>query len=73
MEISILISILTWISWKNLNSPPQSAILRDIQNQEYRFKIPKSRIRLAEKQQEEEHRQLQSVMRDTQTQLNGTS
>ena len=29
MEISILISILTWIPWKKLNSPLRSAILQD--------------------------------------------
>ena len=70
MEISILISILTWAPWKKLNSPPRSAILGDFQNQDYRFTIPKSRIRLAEKreEEEEEHRQQQSVMRFKQTQ-----
>ena len=29
MEISILISILTWIPWKNLNSRPRSGIKQD--------------------------------------------
>ena len=29
MKISIFISILTWIPWKKLNTPPRSAILRD--------------------------------------------
>ena len=58
-------------TFKKLKSPPQSSILRNFQNQKYRFKIPKSRTRLAEKRKEgkgEEHRQLQSVMRFTQTQ-----
>ena len=31
------------------NSPPRSAILRNFQNQEYQFTIPKSQKRLAEK------------------------
>ena len=46
-----------------MNSPPRPAILRDFQNQEYQFTIPKSRTRLAEKREEgeEEHKQLQSV------------
>ena len=58
-------------TFKKLKSPPQSSILRNVQNQKYRFKIPKSRTRLAEKRKEgkeEEHKQLQSVMRFTQTQ-----
>ena len=56
--------------WKKLNSPPRTTILRNFKNQEYRFIIPKSRIRLAEKREEEEdeHRQLRSVLRFTQTQ-----
>ena len=53
MEILILTSILTYIPWKMLNSPPQSSILQYFQNQEYQFTIPNSRIRLAEKQEEE--------------------
>ena len=70
-EISILISFLTWIAWKKQNSPPLSSILRDFQNQEYRFTIQKSRIRPAKKWkegQEEEHRQSQSVACFTQMQ-----
>ena len=48
-----------------LNSPPRSAILPGFENQEYRFTISKSRIRLVEKQEEEEeHTQLQSVLRN---------
>ena len=65
MEISILISILTLIPQKKLNSPPRSVILEDFQNQEYRFTIPKFLIRLAEnqgKEGDEEHRQLENVM-----------
>ena len=38
----ILASILTCIYRKKLNSLPWSAVLRDFQNQEYRFTIPKS-------------------------------
>ena len=38
MEISILISILTWIVWKKLNSPLRSVILR-YKNQEYRLEF----------------------------------
>ena len=34
---------------EKLNSPPLPAILRDFQNQEYRFTIPKSWTRLAKK------------------------
>ena len=41
MEISILISVPTWIPLKRLNSPPQSDILRDVKDQEYEFIIPK--------------------------------
>ena len=37
MEILILISVFTRIPQKKLNSPPRSAILRDFQNQNYRF------------------------------------
>ena len=49
--------------------PARSGILRDFQNQEYRFKIPNSRTPLAEKREgEEELRQLQSIMHFTQTQ-----
>ena len=65
MEISIAISILTWIPWENLKSTPRSVILRDFQNQEYRFTILKSRQLQAEKKEkgdEEEHRQSQSVV-----------
>ena len=40
MEIPILISVLTRIPLKKLNSPPRSAILRDFLNQENRFTIP---------------------------------
>ena len=39
---------------KKLNSPPRSALLRDFQNQEWRITIPKSRIRLGEKQEDEQ-------------------
>ena len=48
----------------------RTAILRDFQNQEYRFPIPKSLIRQTEKQEKEdkEHWQLQSFSRFTQTQ-----
>ena len=62
--------IITWTPWKKLNSLPQSAILRDFKNQEYRFTILKSRTRLAEKDDEEgeEHRKLQSVLHFKQTQ-----
>ena len=28
-EISILISILTWIPWKKMNSPPRPTLLED--------------------------------------------
>ena len=63
MDISILISILTWV----LNSPLSSAILRDFRDQKYRFTVPKIRTWLLERQ-EEEHRQLQSVMRFSQMQ-----
>ena len=50
IEISIFTSILTWIPWKRLNSPPRSAILRYLKIQKYRFTIPKSGIRLTEKE-----------------------
>ena len=41
-----------------MNSVPQSAILKDFQNQEYRFTIPKSRTWHAEEQEEwEEEKQ----------------
>ena len=56
---------------KKLNSPPRSDILRDFQNLEYRFIIPKSLAWLAENREEEgeeEHRQLKSVISFTQTQ-----
>ena len=50
-----------------LNSPPQSTILPDFKNEKYRFTIPKSRTWQVEKQEEEEdHRQLQSVLCFTQ-------
>ena len=61
MKILILISVLTWIPQKILSWLPRSIILRQFQNNEYRFPFPKSHTLLAEKQQEE-HRQLQSVM-----------
>ena len=55
-----------------MNSPPRSAKLTGFQNQEYRLTIPNSQTRLAEKreegEEEEQHRQLQSIMRFTQTQ-----
>ena len=62
-----------------MNSPPRSAKLTGFQNQEYRLTIPNSQTRLAEKREEEEEeeegeeeeeqpRQLQSIMRFTQTQ-----
>ena len=50
------------------NSPSRPAILGDFQNQEYRFTIPKSLTWLAEKQEKEEYRQLQSAIRLAQTQ-----
>ena len=43
------------LTWKKLNSPPRSAILRHFQNQEYGLTVRKSRTNT-----EEEHRQLQS-------------
>ena len=51
MEISVLISVLAWIPRNK--PPPLSAILQDFQNKENRFQIQKSRIRLAEKPEEE--------------------
>ena len=42
MEMSIPISILTLIPQKKTNSLPRAAILRDFQNLEYQFAIPKS-------------------------------
>ena len=62
MEISILTSVLTLLPRKKLTSLPQSAKLKDVQNQEYRFKIPKSGTRAEKREEEEEHSQLQSVM-----------
>ena len=65
MDKSVVISIVTLIPMKKLNSLPRSAILRDFQNQEYRFTIPKFLTRLAEKQEKEgekEYKQLQNVM-----------
>ena len=59
MEISILISILTWIPQTKLNSPTQSAILRDFLNQEYWYH---------RKVEPKELKQLQSVMLYKQTQ-----
>ena len=59
MEISILISHLTWIPWKMLNSPPRSAILPDFLNPEKQEE---------EEEEEEEHKQLESVLRFTQRQ-----
>ena len=56
---------------KKLDSLPRSAILKDFQCQEYRFTIPKSRTRLAEKREEKEHMQLQGLLRFTQTQRVG--
>ena len=70
MEISILISTPTWKSWKKLNSLLQSAILQDFLNHEYQFTFPKSQIQLAENREGEEHRQLQSVLRFMQMQIN---
>ena len=66
--VAIGLSIVTLIPHKKLNSPPRSVILGDFQNQEYRFTIPKFLTRLAaneEKEGDEEHRQLQNVMRLT--------
>ena len=50
MKISILVSVLTRAPWKKMNSPPWFALLRDFQNQEYRFTFLKSRTRLVEKE-----------------------
>ena len=64
MEIPIVISILTWLPQKKLNSLPRSTILRYFQNQEYWYIILKPWTRLAEKREEEQqHRELQSYMR----------
>ena len=66
--MAIGLSIVTLIPQKKLNSSPRSVILGDFQNQEYRFTIPKFLTRLAENQEkegDEEHRQLQNVMRLT--------
>ena len=57
----------------NLNSPSRFAKLGDFQNKEYGFTISESRPRLAEKREEvdkeeEDHKQLQSVLRFRQTQ-----
>ena len=52
MEMEI---ILTRIQWKKLNYSPQTNIIRDLQNQEYRFTIPKSRIWLVKKQEEKKN------------------
>ena len=41
--------VISRIPWKKLNSLPRTVILREFQNQEYRFTIPKSRTKLAEK------------------------
>ena len=62
MEISILISSLTWIPWKMLKLQPQSAILSDLRLgiPIYNSKVPDTAGR---QQQEEEHRQLQNVLR----------
>ena len=54
MEIPILISDLTRIPRKKRNSLPRSTILRDFQNQEYRFTIPKYWARPVEKQQQQQ-------------------
>ena len=70
--ISILISTLTWKSWKKLNSLLQSAILQDFLDHEYQFTLPKSQIQLAENREGEEHRQLQSVLRFMQMQPVGS-
>ena len=67
-EISILMSVLTWIILKMLKATSPFTILRDVQNQEYQFTILNSQTRLVEKQEEKEHKQLQSVMHLTQTQ-----
>ena len=48
IKISILISIFTWMHRKKLNSLPRSTIVRDIQNQEYRFTISKFQAQFAE-------------------------
>ena len=48
VEILILISNLTWIPWKSLNSPPQSAILRDFLKSGipiYNSKVPVMAVR----------------------------
>ena len=72
MAMSILISTLTWKSWKKLNSLLQSAILQDFLNHEYQFTFPKSQIQLAENRDGEEHRQLQSALRLMQMQSIGS-
>ena len=51
-----------------MNSVPQSAILKDFQNQEYRFTIPKSRTWHAEEQEEWEEEKQAIAKRYTQTQ-----
>ena len=68
MEISILTSVLTLLPQKKLTPLPRSAMMKDVQNQEYQFKIPKSGTWAEKREEEEEHRQLQSVMRFMQMQ-----
>ena len=58
MEISILISILIWITREKLKLPSPSTIFRNFQNQEYQFTIPNSQIRLSVKEEVEEQRAL---------------
>ena len=53
---------------EKLNSPPRSAILRNVQNQEYQFTIPKSQKRLAEKSAVGEEQAIESALSFTQTQ-----
>lgn len=55
MDITILITTFTWISWKTLNSPPRSDILQDFSDHKYRFGIPKSLIWLVQKWEEKEY------------------
>ena len=64
--ISILILILAWLPRKNLSSLPRPSILRDLQNQEYRlqFRCPGHGWQKNKSKQ----RQLQNLMRFTQTQ-----
>ena len=70
MEMEILILVSSYTNTMEKGELTASVcILRDFQNHKYRFTIMKPRIRLAEKrEEEEEHRPLQSVMHFTQTQ-----